>query len=165
MAISERELTPVVGTEILGVDLRDVSASAQGAIHAAFARRGALLFRGQAISDDNLLDFSRGLGELDPPPNQEHGRQSPPGYPDIYVVSNVLDSAGAPIGALGSGEAVWHTDMSYLDVPPFASMLYALEIPDSGGNTWLCSMVEAARQLPDHLRRQIAGRRIKHDGT
>jgi len=77
----------------------------------------------------------------------------------------VLDTAGAPIGALGSGEAVWHTDMSYLDIPPFASMLYALEIPDAGGNTWLCSMVAAARELPDHLRQAIAGRRIKHDGT
>jgi taurine dioxygenase len=150
---------------MLDVDLRDVSASTQETINAAFARYGALVFRNQTISDDELLDFSRALGELDPPPNQEHGRLSPPGYPDIYVVSNVLDTAGAPIGALGSGEAVWHTDMSYLDVPPFASMLYALEIPDTGGNTWLCSMVAAARELPDHLRKAIAGRRIKHDGT
>ncbi len=165
MTISSRELTPFVGAEILDVDLRNVSASTQEQINAAFARHGALLFRNQKISDDDLLVFSRGLGDLDPPPNQENGRLSPPGYPDIYVVSNVLDTAGAPIGALGSGEAVWHTDMSYLDVPPFASMLYALEIPDAGGNTWLCSMVGAARELPDHLRKAIAGRRIKHDGT
>ena len=165
MTISSRELTPLVGAEILDVDLRDVSASSQDSINAAFARHGALLFRNQKISDDDLLVFSRALGDLDPPPNQENGRLSPPGYPDIYVVSNVLDTAGAPIGALGSGEAVWHTDMSYLDIPPFASMLYALEIPEAGGNTWLCSMVAAASELPDHLRKAIAGRRIKHDGT
>jgi len=165
LAISTGELTPVVGAEMLGVDLRDVSAAAQETINAAFARHGALLFRNQRISNDDLLDFSRALGDLDPPPNQEHGRLSHPGYPDIYVVSNVLDTAGAPIGALGSGEAVWHTDMSYLDVPPFASMLYAIEIPDAGGNTWLCSMVAAARELPANLRQAIAGRRIKHDGT
>jgi taurine dioxygenase len=165
LTISSRELTPLVGAEILDVDLRDVSASSQDSINAAFARHGALLFRNQKISDDDLLVFSRALGDLDPPPNQENGRLSPPGYPDIYVVSNVLDTAGAPIGALGSGEAVWHTDMSYLDIPPFASMLYALEIPEAGGNTWLCSMVAAASELPDHLRKAIAGRRIKHDGT
>jgi alpha-ketoglutarate-dependent taurine dioxygenase len=165
VAISSRELTPFVGAEILDVDLRGISASTQESINAAFARYGALVFRNQEISDDDLLVFSRGLGDLDPPPNQENGRLSPPGYPDIYVVSNVLDSGGAPIGALGSGEAVWHTDMSYLDIPPFASMLYALEIPDAGGNTWLCSMVAAARELPDHLRKAIAGRRVKHDGT
>jgi taurine dioxygenase len=165
LAVSSKALTPVVGAEILGVDLRDVSPGTQETINASFAKFGALVFRDQKINDDELLDFSRALGDLDPPPNQENGRLSPPGYPDIYVVSNVLDTAGAPIGALGSGEAVWHTDMSYLDVPPFASMLYALEIPDAGGNTWLCSMVAAARELPDHLRKAIAGRRIKHDGT
>src|SRR6185312_7690224 len=142
-----------------------LSAPTQESITASFARHGVLLFRDQTISDDNLLDFSRALGDLDPPPNQENGRLSPPGYPDIYVVSNVLDAAGAPIGALGSGEAVWHTDMSYLEVPPFASMLYAMEIPENGGNTWLCSMVAAAHHLPGHLSRAIAGRRIKHDGT
>ena len=165
MAISTRDLTAVVGAEILGLDLRDISASTQETINSAFARYGALLFRDQAITDDDLLAFSRTLGDLDPPPNQEHGRLSPAGYPDIYVVSNVLDAAGAPIGALGSGEAVWHTDMSYLEVPPFASMLHALEIPGAGGNTWLCSMVAAARELPPRLRQAIAGRRIKHDGT
>jgi len=78
----------------------------------------ALLFRGQTLTDDDLLAFSRRFGELDPPPNQERGRQSPPGYPEVYVVSNVLDEKGDPIGALGAGEAVWHTDMSYLDLPP-----------------------------------------------
>ena len=86
---------------------------------------------------------SRRLGELDPPPNQENGRMSPPGYPDIYVVSNVLDDKGQPIGALGAGEAAWHTDMSYLEAPPDASMLYALELPPSGGDTWFCGMQAA----------------------
>ena len=86
-------------------------------------------FRDQHITDDDLLAFSRRFGDLDPPPIQEHGRQSPEGYPDIYVVSNVLDDKGAPIGALGAGEAVWHTDMSYLALPPDASMLYSLEVP------------------------------------
>jgi taurine dioxygenase len=165
MAISIKELTPALGAEVVDVDLRDISVLDQEAIKRSFAKFGALLFRNQTISDDHLLNFSRTLGDLDPPPNQEHGRLSPSGYPDIYVVSNVLDTTGAPIGALGSGEAVWHTDMSYLEVPPFASMLYALEIPPAGGNTWLCSMVEAARRLPDRLRKAIEGRRIKHDGT
>ncbi len=54
------------------------------------------------------------------------------GYPEIYVVSNVIVN-GEPIGSLGAGEATWHTDMSYLENPPKASMLYALEVPPSGG--------------------------------
>jgi taurine dioxygenase len=124
-----------------------------------------ILLRNQKLDDDHLLAFSRRFGELDPPPNQERGRISPPGYPDIYVVSNVLDKNGDPIGALGNGEAVWHTDMSYLDKPPDASMLFALEIPPSGGNTWFCGMQAAAAALPDNLRRRLGERRVKHDGT
>jgi taurine dioxygenase len=127
-----------------------------------YPRRGAWV---ASAIDDDLLRFSRRFGELDPPPNQERGRQSPPGYPDIYVVSNVLDDKGQPIGALGAGEAVWHTDMSYADLPPDASMLYALEIPPTGGNTALCGMQAAWASLPAALKRKIGGRRIKHDGS
>jgi taurine dioxygenase len=158
-------LTPAVGAEIGNVDLTRLSAADFAQIEAAWHRHSVLLFRGQKLSDDDLLAFSRRFGELDPPPNQEHGRQSPPGYPDIYVVSNVLDDKGQPIGALGAGEAVWHTDMSYLDLPPDASMLYALEIPPAGGNTHFCGMHAVWQGLPARLKAKIATRRIKHDGT
>ena len=160
-----KPVTPAVGAEISGVNLAQLSDTEFLAIEQAWNRHSALLFRGQMLTDDDLLAFSRRFGELDPPPIQEHGRQSPEGYPDIYVVSNVLDDKGAPIGALGAGEAVWHTDMSYLQTPPDASMLYSLEVPPTGGNTWLLGMQAAWSTLPDALRAQVRGRRIKHDGT
>ncbi len=159
MSMTLRPLTPAVGVEIGNVDLTALSAAEFAEIEAAWHRHSVLLFRGQKLSDDDLLAFSRRFGELDPPPNQERGRQSPPGYPDIYVVSNVLDDKGQPIGALGAGEAVWHTDMSYLDLPPDASMLYALEIPPTGG------MQAVWRALPAALKAKLGRRRIKHDGT
>ena len=165
MPLAVTPLTPVVGAEISNVDLRALTDADFAPIEQAWNRHSVLLFRGQELSDDDLLAFSRRFGDLDPPPNQEHGRQSPPGYPDVYVVSNVLDDKGAPIGALGSGEAVWHTDMSYADVPPDASMLYALEIPPSGGNTYFLGMQAAWAALPAPLKARLEGRRIKHDGT
>ncbi len=165
MAISVAPLTPAVGAQVSGVDLASIGEEEFPLIEKAWHRHSVLLFRDQQLTDDDLLRFSRRFGELDPPPNQEHGRQSPPGYPDIYVVSNVLDEKGQPIGALGAGEAVWHTDMSYLDLPPDASMLYALEIPSSGGNTYLCGMQAAWASLPAALKMKVRGRRIKHDGT
>ena len=165
MAVAVKFLTPAVGAEILGVDLRRLSDAEFADIAKVWHQRAALLFRGQQIEDDDLIRFSRRFGELDPPPNQEHGRLSPPGYPDIYVVSNVLDASGQPIGALGAGEAVWHTDMSYLELPPDASMLYALEIPAEGGDTWICGMEAAWISLSAALKEQLQGRRIKHDGT
>ena len=111
MAIAVKFLTPAVGAEITGVDLAGLTDGEFAQIAEIWHQRSALLFRGQRIGDADLIDFSRRFGELDPPPNQERGRLSPPGYPDIYVVSNVLDASGQPIGALGAGEAVWHTDM------------------------------------------------------
>jgi len=165
MSMTLTPLTPAVGAEIAHVDLASLSAAEFAQIEAAWHRHSVLLFRGQKLSDDDLLAFSRRFGDLDPPPNQERGRQSPPGYPDIYVVSNVLDDKGQPIGALGAGEAVWHTDMSYLELPPDASMLYALEIPPTGGNTFFCGMQAVWRGLPASLKAKLATRRIKHDGT
>jgi len=165
MPVTIKPLTPTVGAEISGVSLARLDDAAFTQIERAWNQHGALLFRDQHITDDHLLEFSRRFGELDPPPVQEHGRQSPEGYPDIYVVSNVLDAKGAPIGALGAGEAVWHTDMSYLTTPPDASMLYSLEVPPSGGNTWVLSMQAAWATLPDTLKAKVRGRRIKHDGT
>jgi taurine dioxygenase len=165
MSIRVTPLTPAVGAEISGVDLAELSGAEFADIEQAWYRHSVLLFRSQELTDDGLLAFSRRLGDLDPPPNQENGRQSPPGYPDVYVVSNILDDKGQPIGALGAGEASWHTDMSYLELPPDASMLYAMEIPPSGGNTWFCGMQAAWASMPDALRKRIEGRRIKHDGT
>ena len=165
MPMTLTPLTPAVGVEIGNIDLTSLSAAEFARIEAAWHRHSVLLFRGQKLSDDALLAFSRRFGELDPPPNQERGRQSPPGYPDIYVVSNVLDDKGQPIGALGAGEAVWHTDMSYLELPPDASMLYALEIPAAGGNTYFCGMQAVWRALPAPLKAKLGTRRIKHDGT
>jgi taurine dioxygenase len=165
MAVTVRAVMQAVGAEISGVDLRHLSDSDFAAIERAWTDHSMILLRGQQLGDDDLLAFSRRFGTLDPPPNQERGRISPPGYPDIYVVSNVLDAKGDPIGALGAGEAAWHTDMSYLDTPPDASMLYSLEIPPRGGNTWFCGMQAACAALPADLRRRIEGRRVKHDGT
>jgi taurine dioxygenase len=165
MPVTITPLTPAIGAEVGNVDLTTLSDDEFAEIESAWHRYSVLVIRGQKLTDDDLLAFSRRLGELDPPPNQEHGRQCPPGYPDVYVVSNVLDEKGEPIGALGAGEAVWHTDMSYLDLPPDASMLYALEIPPSGGNTHFCSMQAVWKALPAALKVQIGTRRIKHDGT
>ena len=165
MSVTITPLTPAVGAEVGNVDLRALRAGDFGQIEAAWHRYSVLLFRGQKLTDDDLLAFSRRFGELDPPPNQERGRQSPPGYPDVYVVSNVLDDKGEPIGALGAGEAVWHTDMSYLELPPDASMLYALEIPPAGGNTYFVGMQAVWKALPAALKARIGTRRIKHDGT
>jgi len=154
----------VLGAEVHGVDLRTLDAETFAAIHRAWLDRQVLLFRGQQLADADLVSFSRRFGDLDEAPVQETGRRFVEGHPEIYVVSNVVQD-GVAIGSLGSGEAVWHTDMSYLINPPQASVLYALEVPPRGGDTSFCSMYAAWDQLSDRLRRRAEGLRVKHDGT
>ena len=153
-----------LGAEVVGVDLHDVDDHTFGAIHKAWLDHLVLLFRVQKLSDDQLIAFSRRFGELDLAPIQETGRRFVEGYPEIYIVSNVIEN-GAPIGSLGAGELVWHTDMSYQQDPPKASMLYALEVPPEGGETGFVNMYDAYEALPLHLRERITGLRVKHDGT
>ncbi len=153
-----------VGAELRGVDVRHLDAAGFAALHAAWVAHGVLLLRAQTLDDAALIGFSRRFGALDLAPVQETGRRFVPGYPELYVVSNVVEN-GAPIGSLGAGEAVWHTDMSYLPAPPMASLLYALEVPPSGGDTWFCDMHAALDRLPAALRARAAGHSVKHDGT
>lgn len=154
----------VLGAEVRGVDLRDIDELQFAALKQAWHDHQVILVRDQTLSDQDLIAFSRRFGDLDWAPVQETGRRFVEGLPEIYIVSNVTVN-GQPIGSLGAGEAVWHTDMSYLDVPPMASMLFALEVPPTGGNTSFCSMYAIYDALPDELKRRIAPLKIKHDGT
>jgi taurine dioxygenase len=70
-----------------------------------------------------------------------------------------------PVDRRFFGEWEWHTDMSYIPVPPTFSLLHARRVPADGGDTAFASQVLAAAGLPDDLRRRIAGRSIKHDST
>lgn len=153
-----------LGADIEGIDLRQLSGADFATIHRAWLDHLVLRFRGQQLTDDDLIAFSRRFGALDWAPVQETGRRFVEGHPEIYVVSNVMVD-GVPIGSLGAGEAVWHTDMSYLEGPPKASMLYALEVPATGGNTYFCNMYRAYEALPEALRQRISGLMLKHDAT
>jgi len=153
-----------LGASVRGVDLTHIDDAAFARIIQAWHDHSVLLFRDQTLSDQDLIAFSRRLGDLDWAPVQETGRRFVEGLPEIYIVSNVMVN-GEPLGSLGDGEAVWHTDMSYLDVPPKASMLYSLEVPPTGGNTSFCTMYGIYEALPGKLKERTARLKIKHDGT
>lgn len=163
----DRHVVPTgaaLAAEVQGVDLRQLDDDAFSFVHQAWLENLVLLFRGQSLSDQEMIAFSRRFGDLDWAPVQENGRRFVEGHPEIYVVSNVIEN-GVPIGSLGAGEAVWHTDMSYQPQPPKASMLYALEVPPTGGNTWFCNMYRAWEEMPQSLKDRVEGRQLKHDGT
>ena len=153
-----------LAAEIGDLDLRKLDDALFAQLHRAWLDNLVLLVRDQPLTDSDLIGFSRRFGDLDWAPVQETGRRFVEGLPELYVVSNVMEK-GVPIGSLGHGEAVWHTDMSYVATPPKASILYALEVPPSGGNTHFVNMYSVYAALPAELKQRIAGLTVKHDGT
>ena len=166
--LANKNIIPVskhIGAMVLDVDLAKIDEKTFTVISDAFDKYNGLLFREQSLSPEQLVKFSRLFGDLDHAPQMENGQTAVAGIPEIYIVSNIVNENKEPIGSLGAGEAVWHTDMSYLPNPPDISMLYALEIPPVGGDTSLCSMAAAFNTLPDKIKTKVAQLSIKHDGT
>ena len=174
-SIRVRPTGAALAADIEGIDLSGpVDPDALAAIKQAWSENLVLRFRGQKLSDDDLLRFSRHFGDLDwapiaaarvkVPGENRYVEVAPEGRQYVMVISNVIED-GKPIGQLGAYEAIWHTDMSYVDEPPSASALYSLEVPPSGGNTGFCNMYLAYDMLPAALRRQIDGRLCRHDAS
>jgi|SRR5687768_2583719 taurine dioxygenase len=164
-SIRIEKLAPALGAEVSGVDLsRPPPAAAFGEMRNAWLEHLVLRFRGQKLSDPELLAFSRLFGELDPPGPNPYGRPFLAEHPEMNVISNIQQD-GAPIGGLGDGEAIWHADMTYVDTPPMAALLYALEVPAAGGDTYWANLYLAYETLPADLKERIEGRSAVHDAT
>jgi taurine dioxygenase len=158
-------LSQHVGADVVGVDLsQPLSDQAFEQIFQGWMRHLVLRFRGQHLTKEQLLEFSRRFGELDKAPVNVSGKNWLEGYPEMAVMSNIKVE-GKSIGSLGYGEAVWHTDMSYNEIAPSAALLYAIEVTRTGGETGFLSMYDAYESLPDDLKRAIENRQIKHDAS
>ena len=165
MTLRVTKLADALGAEVTGLDLsKEVGEEAFAIVHRAWLEHLVLRFRGQSLDDPRLLAFSRRFGELDPPGPNPYGRPYLPEHPEMNVISNIRED-GVPIGGLGDGEAVWHADMTYVEQPPMGAMLYALEVPPSGGDTFWANLYRAYETLPGDLKAAIEGRRAVHDAT
>lgn len=168
-----RPLAGVIGADVGGVDLAALDDATFRAIEAAWLERLVLRFRDQDISDVDLMNFSRRFGALDRVPVKAAGQ---PETDDprlaiaadarelVTVISNVKID-GKAIGGLGNYEAHWHTDMSYGEVPPMASVLFGIEVPPNGGNTSFANMYAAYESLDDETKQRIAYLCCVHDAS
>jgi taurine dioxygenase len=162
-----KNLDAPLGAQISGIDLsRPVTSSDVRAIEDVWRERLVVVFHGQKLSDPELITFSKNFGELDPPGPNPYGQPFNKQHPELNVISNVVED-GKPIGNLGDGEAVWHADMTYVEVPPKAAMLHSLEVPppEAGGNTYFANMFAAYETLPADLKKATDGRVAVHDAS
>jgi len=157
-------LSPVLGAEVRCGDARALGEEGSNLLRRALRDHLVLLLRDQRLDDEALIAFGRRFGELDVAPLAYTDAQKPREHPEVIVISNVREG-GVPIGVLGDGEVVWHSDNSYRETPLAASLLHALELPPSGGNTGFLSMYRALETLPPALRKRIDTLTVKHDAT
>lgn len=158
-----RPIAAPLGAEILDIDLAKVDDALFAGIRQAWLDHLVLVVHGQSLTDDQLMEFSRRFGDLDEVPIVSVG-QKPRDNKYISVVSNVKEN-GVPIGGLGDDEVFWHSDTSYRERPPSASVLYCLEVPDWGGDTEFSNMYLALETLDPAMRRRIEGLTVKNDTT
>jgi len=161
--IAVHKLGKSLGAEISGVDLsRPLDERAFAEVSAAFFENQVVVFRGQVLTPAQQVAFTRRFGELEQHVRREHRLE---GFPEILVVSNVLDGEGRAIGVQDAGR-FWHSDLSYKAVPSLLSALYAREVPLKNGivlgGTSFTSTVAAYDALPEATRRRIEGLKNIH---
>ena len=164
MTLDIAKLAPAIGAEIRGIDLnREQSPETIAAINRIWLERVILLFRGQDLTPERQVRVTRWFGELGHLARPKEYRTSGHGeLPDgVMLISNIREN-GEPIGALPDGEMMFHHDMMHAEVPHKATMLYAVEIPSTGGNTLFANGYAAYDTLQDEIRRPLEGRRAFH---
>ena len=162
-ALSFHPLSDSLGAEIVGLDLTlDTGRAEFDRIARVLYDHGVLLARRHRLDVRAFVRFARRFGELEPGPNGPVSDPHADPWAQVWMVSNVAEN-GKPIGILGAGDVDWHSDMSYQELPPTVTMLYALEVPDEAGDTFFTNMVQVLARLPVALRRRIEGRYAVHD--
>lgn len=177
------------GAEITGLDPMRITETQKEQIWDAYrSRHGLLCFSfGRLLEAEELHALTAVFGENEFAPGKINGigKGTPAGEehrtveeqvaelrargedPYLAFIGNLEPEtlAAKPVDDRFYGEWEWHSDMSYIEVPPTFSLLHSRVIPGGGGDTGFCSQVMAARELPADLRRRLLTLRAKHDST
>ena len=146
--LETRQLHPTLAREVVGLRLWEKLDEPRVAeLRALYAQYGVLVFRRQALSEAELAAFCALFGPLE---RTVRSDWASPATPEVTVLSNLKDGLGRPIGGLGDGELQWHSDQSYMLEPATGAALYALELPQAGGETFWVDLRAAYAGLPPH---------------
>ena len=144
-------LTPFIGAEITGVDLREVTQEQVTRIRAALLKHQVVFFRDQTLNQEEHIRFARQFGELEIHPATPKGQNNP----EVLHIAHGPESKGR--------ENMWHSDVTWREKPSLGSILKAVEVPAVGGDTLFANMVEAYERLPGDIKDKIAGKIAVHD--
>jgi len=163
--LQTQRLGDALGAEIRGIDAaKELTQRERDHVIAALDQHGVVVLRGQQITPEQQVAFSKKLGTMRVSFMTD---VAVPGTPELTVVSNIVEN-GKPIGLVDAG-ALWHTDGSYLPRPDMYTVLYALQIPERDGealgDTLFLSTVAAYEALPAETRRKLDTAQAVHSLT
>lgn len=151
--VSAHRVGETLGGRVQGVDLsRRLDGGEKAAIRQALLDHIVICIPGQSLEAGDFIAFGEQFGDLEPHVLSQYHH---PEYANIIILSNVVED-GKPKG-ISDGGSYWHSDLSYMRVPALATGLYALEVPETGGDTLFTNMYEAYETLPDQLKDRISG--------
>jgi taurine dioxygenase len=155
LPLATRPLSPALGIEVMGVDLRrPIDATLLAQLREAWHEGLVILLRDQQLSEEDQVRFAECFGPLGRTINVHNTGK----HPAVMLISNIRKD-GKPIGALPDGEMQFHTDQCYVERPAAATMLYAIEVPRVGGNTLFANAYAAYETLPAEIKRRIDGKK------
>jgi alpha-ketoglutarate-dependent 2,4-dichlorophenoxyacetate dioxygenase len=165
MAIETKPLHSLFGVEIVGIDVRRLDEATFREIARALDDHSVLLFRGQALTDEEQIAFSRRFGPLEQ--TIRSIAQQTRDLPEISNLSNVdteerLIPAGDKRNLFNAGNQMWHSDSSFKRVPAMASLLSARVVPPEGGETEFASMRVGYERLAEAAKRRLDDRIAIH---
>jgi len=149
-----------LGAEITGLDIsRPLDDSDAAGLRDALLEHLLLVFPGQDLTPGQLAEFCRLFG-----PITRHilDQYHHPDEPDLCIISNVVASGKGRTTARMAG-SYWHSDLSYIAEPVDASMLYAIEVPSSGGDTLFANLYDAFETLPADMQVRLRGLNAVHN--
>jgi|TARA_B110001454_G_scaffold293_1_gene220 taurine dioxygenase len=155
MAIKVKPYTEALGAEILNINLgRKLSEKNFSLVKDALNKYHVLFFREQDISSKQFINFGKNFGSLEIHPLIP----TLPGHPEIIEMKS-LETGPAP---MARNSEVWHSDMSYTKVPPYAGILKAMDIPESGGNTMFLNAALAYEALSGSMKKFLSKLKAVH---
>ncbi|MBT6274766.1 MAG: taurine dioxygenase [Chromatiales bacterium] len=144
--IEVQPLSGSLGAEVLGVDLAQLDDGAFDAIYSAFVQHQVVVFRDQDLTPEQYLAFAHRWGGIHPHPFMKHLEE----YPGILeIIKTETDTK-----AFGNG---WHSDQMFVDKPSKCTMLYAKEVPATGGDTLFANLHDAYDALSDGMKTLVGG--------
>ena len=163
------KVTPITANfvaDIEDVNLATINDTEFEQLYSSWLEYGVLRIRNQDLDDEQLQTFSKRFGPLEEAPFGRMSEEDKAKIKHRYVttLSNII-ADGKPIGGLGNSEAAWHSDMTYIETPPPASLLLGIEIPEQGGDTHFANQYAALKALPGDLRKRIETLTVKHNAA